>query len=61
MNVTVTDQTETDILAREVSDDALERAALVGDAQRITVGICTDWFSCTWPLSPARRAVPRRG
>ena len=61
MKSDVTGQTETDILTLDVSDDALERAAAVANGQRITVGICTDWYSCGWPLSPAERTAPRRG
>jgi hypothetical protein len=61
MTSDVTGQTETDILTLDISDDALERAAAVADGQRITIGICTDWYSCGWPLSPAGRAAPRRG
>jgi hypothetical protein len=61
MKSDVTGQTETDILTPDVSDDAVERAAAVADGQRITVGICTDWYSCGWPLSPAERPAPRRG
>jgi hypothetical protein len=62
MTRNVTGQSENEILSREVSDAALERAAALGDAQaRITVGVCTDWYTCGWPLSPAEHcAVPRR-
>lgn len=62
MKRNVTGQSENDILSRDVSDAALERAAAPGDGQqRITVGICTDWYTCGWPLSPAEhRGVPRR-
>jgi hypothetical protein len=55
MKSNVSDQTETDLLTLDVSDDALERAAAVADAQRITVGYCTHWYTCDWPLSPAER------
>jgi hypothetical protein len=60
MTSSVTGQTETDIFTLDVSDDALERAAAVADGQRITVGFCTHWYSCNWPLSPAERAASRR-
>jgi hypothetical protein len=57
MKRNVAGPTETDILSLDISDDALERAAGAGDAQRITVGACTDWFTCQWPLSPTARAA----
>src|SRR5215469_3704983 len=60
MTSSVTGQTETDIFTLDVSDDALERAAAVADGQRITVGFCTHWYSCNWPLSPAERAASRQ-
>jgi hypothetical protein len=41
-----------DILNFDVPDDAIERAAAVADGQAITVGICTDWYHCNWPLQP---------
>jgi hypothetical protein len=40
-----------DILTFDFPDDALERtarAAALGPA--ITVGVCTDWYTCGWPL-----------
>ena len=55
MKSNVSDQTETDLLTLDVSDDALERASAVADAQRITVGYCTHWYTCDWPLSPGER------
>jgi hypothetical protein len=51
------DRTDTDLLTLDVSDDALERAAAVADAQRITIGYCTHWYTCDWPLSPAERTA----
>jgi hypothetical protein len=57
MTSSVTAQTETDILTLDVSDDALERAAAVADGPRITVGFCTHWYTCDWPLSPAERTA----
>jgi len=62
MTSSVPGQAENDILSCDVSDAALERAAAPGDGQqRITLGICTDWYACGWPLSPtARRAAAGR-
>jgi hypothetical protein len=60
MNSNATGQTETGLLTFDISDDALERAAAVADGQRITVGFCTHWYSCAWPLSPERNASPRQ-
>jgi hypothetical protein len=39
-----------DILTFDVADDALERAAAASDGQAITVGFCTQWYTCGWPL-----------
>jgi hypothetical protein len=49
--------TEIDGLTLDISDDALERVAAVADGQRFTVGHCTHWYSCDWPLSPAQRVA----
>jgi hypothetical protein len=43
-------ETDEDILTFEVADDALERAAVVTEAQVTTIGICTHWYHCSWPL-----------
>jgi hypothetical protein len=43
-------ETDEDILILEVTDDALERAAAVGEVQIMTVGLCTHWYHCSWPL-----------
>ncbi len=51
---------QADIFAPELSDDALELAAAVADRQRLTLGICTDWYYCNWPLSPAEQATVAR-
>jgi len=59
MNSDVTGQTETDILSLDIADDVLERAAAVADSQRITVGACTHWYFCSWPLSPTERVAAR--
>jgi hypothetical protein len=60
MTSNLTGQTETDIFSGDVPDDALERAAAVADSQRITVGFCTHWYVCNWPLSPGKRTAARR-
>jgi hypothetical protein len=39
-----------DILAFNVPDDALERAAVISDGQAITITYCTNWYDCGWPL-----------
>ena len=38
------------ILNLNVPDDVLERAAVVTEAQVTTIGICTHWYQCGWPL-----------
>ena len=38
------------ILTFDLSDDALERAAAVTDGQGITIGHCTHWWHCSWPM-----------
>ena len=43
-------ETDDDILAFEVPDDALERAAVATEAQVTTIGVCTHWYHCNWPL-----------
>ena len=62
MTSNVTGQTEAESLSLDVSDEALERTATLANGQQpITFGICTDWYTCGWPLSPAkRRAAPHR-
>ena len=42
-------ETDEDILAFEVADDALARAAVPTEAQVTTIGICTHWYHCSWP------------
>ena len=39
-----------DIFTFDVSDDALERAAAVAYGQAVTIGHCTHWWHCSWPL-----------
>jgi hypothetical protein len=55
MTKCVTAPAEADIFAFEVSDDALERSAAVADGLLISVGYCTHWYACNWPLSPPVR------
>jgi hypothetical protein len=43
-----------DILTFDISDDALERAAAVADGKAITVGYCTHWYNCNWPMQYSR-------
>jgi hypothetical protein len=42
--------TDEDILTCEIADDALERAAVATEAQVTTIGVCTHWYHCSWPL-----------
>jgi len=44
----ITDADE-EILTFDVPDDALERAA-VASGQAVTIGYCTHWYYCGWPL-----------
>ena len=39
-----------DFLTFDVPDDALERTAAPAGGQAITVGFCTQWYTCGWPL-----------
>ena len=41
---------DVDVLTFDVSDDVLERAAVVTDGQGITIGHCTHWWHCSWPM-----------
>jgi hypothetical protein len=41
---------DADILAFDVSDGALERAAMIPEGQAITIGQCTHWWHCSWPM-----------
>jgi hypothetical protein len=41
---------DVDVLTFDVSDDVLERAAVVTDGQAITIGHCTHWWHCSWPM-----------
>ena len=43
-------ETDEDILASEIADDALERAAVVSEVQVTTIGVCTHWYHGSWPL-----------
>ena len=42
-------ETDEDLLAFEVPDDALERAAVITELQATTIGVCTHWYHCSWP------------
>ena len=57
MKSQITGQTEIDLFDSEFSDDALERAAALADGPCISVGACTHWYYCSWPLSPGERAA----
>lgn len=52
MNDDASDHAEpdADILAFDVSDGALERAAMISEGQAITIGHCTHWWHCSWPM-----------
>ena len=39
-----------DILTFNVEDDALERAAAASARQAVTIGYCTHWYHCNWPM-----------
>jgi hypothetical protein len=39
-----------DVSTFDVQDDALERAAAVAPSQAVTIGYCTHWYHCNWPL-----------
>ena len=43
-------QLDEDILTFDVQDDALERAGAVSGGQAVTIGYCTHWYHCNWPL-----------
>jgi hypothetical protein len=43
-------QLDENILTFDFSDDALERTAAVSDGQAVTIGYCTHWYQCTWPM-----------
>jgi hypothetical protein len=38
------------VLTFDLPDEALERAAADHDGQAITIGSCTHWWYCSWPL-----------
>jgi hypothetical protein len=42
-------ETDEDILISEVADDALD-AAVVTEVRVTTIGVCTHWYHCSWPL-----------
>lgn len=39
-----------DVPTFDVQDDALERAVAVAPSQAVTIGYCTHWYHCNWPL-----------
>jgi hypothetical protein len=39
-----------DVLAFDIPDDALERAAAATNGRAITIAYCTQWYDCGWPL-----------
>ena len=43
-------ETDEDVLTFEIADNALERAAVVTEVQVTTIGVCTHWYNCIWPL-----------
>jgi hypothetical protein len=43
-------ETDDDILTLEIADDVLERAAAGAGVQVTTIGLCTHWYHCSWPL-----------
>jgi hypothetical protein len=45
-----TAQPDDEILTFDVPDDALERAAEPANGPAVTVGYCTQWYTCGWPL-----------
>ena len=52
MDRDVTDRTETeeDMLILDVSDDALERTAIIDQEKALTWAYCTHvWYDCGWP------------
>jgi len=46
MTDTTIEQTETEILSYQVSDDALETAAVAGNSGAYTLGFCTGLSDC---------------
>jgi hypothetical protein len=39
-----------DFLTFDVQDDAPERAAVASAGQAVTIGHCTHWYHCNWPM-----------
>jgi hypothetical protein len=44
------DEPDEEILTFDVPDDAIERAAAASDGQAVTIGYCTHWYHCNWPM-----------
>jgi hypothetical protein len=49
-DVSDTAEPNDEILTSDVPDDALERAAELSSGLAVTVGYCTHWYHCNWPL-----------
>jgi hypothetical protein len=49
-DVSDTGEPNDEILTFNVPDDALERAAELASGPAVTVGYCTHWYHCNWPL-----------
>jgi hypothetical protein len=45
-----TAEPDDDILTFDVPDEVLERAAGLASGPAVTVGYCTHWYTCGWPL-----------
>jgi hypothetical protein len=43
-------EADEEILTFDVPDNALERAAAASDGQAVTIGYCTHWYHCNWPM-----------
>ena len=54
-------QPDEEILTFDVPDDALERAAAASDGQAVTIGYCTHWYHCNWPMIGRTIAIGDHG
>ena len=43
-------ESNADNLTFDVSDGVLERAAMIAEGQATTIGHCTHWWHCSWPM-----------
>ena len=41
---------DADLLVFEITDDALERAAVSSNGRATSIAYCTQWYDCGWPL-----------